>query len=114
MEVTAENLLLVDEDGRILEGEGPAQGAAIALHAPIHRELGARGKVIFHTHQPWFTALSCIKTGGLRMFHPDACIYEGRVGFEAHQKTEHFQAWEVFASSDPFTSPPVVEFYEEM
>ena len=40
--------------------------------------------------------------------------YEGRVGFEAHQKTEHFQAWEVFASSDPFTSPPVVEFYEEM
>ena len=82
MEVTAENLLLVDEDGRILEGEGPAQGAAIALHAPIHRELGARGKVIFHTHQPWFTALSCIKTGGLRMFHPDACIYEGRVGFD--------------------------------
>ncbi|KAH8075040.1 hypothetical protein JL721_1026 [Aureococcus anophagefferens] len=70
MEVTAENLLLVDGNGEILEGEGPAQGAAIALHAPIHRELGAKAKVIFHTHQPWFTALSCIKTGGLRMFHP--------------------------------------------
>jgi ribulose-5-phosphate 4-epimerase/fuculose-1-phosphate aldolase len=82
MEVTAENLLLVDGNGEILEGEGPAQGAAIALHAPIHRELGAKARVIFHTHQPWFTALSCIKTGGLRMFHPDACIYEGRVGFD--------------------------------
>ena len=27
----------------------------------------------------WFTALACIKTGGLRMFHPDACIYKDRV-----------------------------------
>lgn len=40
--------------------------------------------------------------------------YEGRRGFEAHQATPHFAAWEVFAASDPFTSPPVVEFYEEM
>ena len=30
--------------------------------------------------------------------------YEGRKGFEAHQATPHFAAWEEFASSDPFTS----------
>merc|ERR1712046_446511 len=40
--------------------------------------------------------------------------YVGRAGFEAHQATEHFAAWETFAASEPFTSPPVVEFYEEM
>lgn len=40
--------------------------------------------------------------------------YEGKVGFEAHTQTEHFAAWEEFASTEPFTSPPVVEFYEEM
>ena len=40
--------------------------------------------------------------------------YEGRVGFEQHQSTAHFAAWEEFASTDPFTSPPVVQFYEEM
>jgi len=65
-----------------VEGEGPAQGAAIALHAPLHRALGKAARVVFHTHQPWYTSLCCIKTGGLRMFHPDACIYAGRVGFD--------------------------------
>jgi len=40
--------------------------------------------------------------------------YAGRAGFEAHQATEHFAAWEEFAGSGPFTAPPVVQFYEEM
>ena len=39
--------------------------------------------------------------------------YHGRAGFEAHQRTPHFAAWEVFAGSDPFSAPPVVKFYEE-
>ena len=82
MEVTAENLVLVDGNGTILEGEGPVQGAAVALHGPIHSARKEKARVIFHTHQPWFTALACIKAGGLRMFHPDACIYTGRVGFD--------------------------------
>ena len=81
-EVTAENLLLVDNTGVILEGEGPVQGAAISLHGPIHKSLGEKARVIFHTHQPWFTALACIKFGGLRMFHPEASIYAGRIGFD--------------------------------
>ena len=81
-EVTAENLLLVDNVGNILEGEGPVQGAAVSLHGPVHKALGAKARVIFHTHQPWFTSLACIKFGGLRMFHPEASIYDGRIGFD--------------------------------
>ena len=80
--MTAENLVLVDADGTILEGEGPVQGAAVALHGPVHAERKEAARVIFHTHQPWFTALACIKAGGLRMFHPDACVYASRVGFD--------------------------------
>ena len=72
----------MDNIGVILEGEGPVQGAAISLHGPIHKELGEKARVIFHTHQPWFTSLACIKFGGLRMFHPEASIYEGRIGFD--------------------------------
>ena len=40
--------------------------------------------------------------------------YKGKAGFEAHQKTPHFAAWEKFASTDPFSEPPVVQFYEEL
>ena len=82
MEVTAENLVLVDAEGNILEGEGPVQGAAVALHGPVHAARREGAQVIFHTHQPWFTSLACVKFGGLRMFHPDACIYADRVGFD--------------------------------
>mmetsp|Transcript_160437 Transcript_160437/g.307985 ORF Transcript_160437/g.307985 Transcript_160437/m.307985 type:complete len:334 (-) Transcript_160437:57-1058(-) len=39
--------------------------------------------------------------------------YAGKAGFEAHQATPHFAAWETFADSDPFTEPPRVEFYQE-
>ena len=39
--------------------------------------------------------------------------YEGLKGFEAHKATPHFAAWEAFAATDPFTSEPVVNFYEE-
>ena len=44
-EVTAENLVLVDNDGNLLEGEGPVQGAAVALHGPVHKEMGPRARV---------------------------------------------------------------------
>ena len=35
----------------------------------------------------------------------------GKQGFEAHKATPHFQAWEEFAGTDPFTKPPVVAFF---
>lgn len=84
IEVTAENLLLVSSHtGAVLEGEGPVQGAAIALHAPIHLAHPVDARVVFHTHQPWCTALACLRHGGLRMLHPDAAAFDGRVGFDA-------------------------------
>lgn len=39
--------------------------------------------------------------------------YIGREGFEAHQATPHFAEWESFASSDPFSAPPIVSLYVE-
>ena len=41
-------------------------------------------------------------------FHEE---YLGQEGFEAHAATRHFQAWETFAATNPFTKPPVVDFY---
>lgn len=40
--------------------------------------------------------------------------YKGKEGFEAHKKAPHFAAWETFAATDPFTSPPAVVFFEEV
>ena len=38
--------------------------------------------------------------------------YVGQAGFEAHRQSAHFAEWEVFASSNPFTGPPEVFFFE--
>lgn len=58
-EVTAENLLLVTADGRLLEGEPPVMTAAFVIHAAIHTIKGPSGRVVFHTHQTAATAMAC-------------------------------------------------------
>jgi autoinducer 2-degrading protein len=39
---------------------------------------------------------------------------DGKGGFDAHAAAPHFVAWEEFANTDPFTSPPVVNFFKAM
>jgi quinol monooxygenase YgiN len=39
---------------------------------------------------------------------------DGKEGFEAHATMPHFLAWEEFASTNPFTKPPVVDFYKTL
>lgn len=83
IEVTAENLLLVNASGAVLQGEGVVQGAAVALHGPVHRALGRTARVVFHTHQPWASALCCVEPIGLRVEeHADARLLRGRVGVD--------------------------------
>jgi len=38
--------------------------------------------------------------------------YQGKEGFEAHTKTEHFAAWEKFTATDPFEKEPEVVFFK--
>lgn len=38
----------------------------------------------------------------------------GKEGFDAHAAAPHFQIWETFAGTNPFTKPPVVSFYRTL
>ena len=38
--------------------------------------------------------------------------YESNEGFQAHILTPHFSIWENFASKNPFTKSPVIEFFQ--
>lgn len=42
-------------------------------------------------------------------FHEE---YVGKEGFDVHAAAPHFQEWEAFAATNPFTKPPVVNFYK--
>jgi quinol monooxygenase YgiN len=39
--------------------------------------------------------------------------YHGKEGFEAHTKSRHFEVWEAFTRTDPFSKPPEVMLFEE-
>jgi ribulose-5-phosphate 4-epimerase/fuculose-1-phosphate aldolase len=58
-EARASDMMVFDESGRTLEGEGKVELSARCIHAPIHRITGRR--VVFHTHQTWAVALNMLK-----------------------------------------------------
>jgi ribulose-5-phosphate 4-epimerase/fuculose-1-phosphate aldolase len=57
-EARASDLIVFDESGRVLEGNGELELSAFCIHAPLHRLTGA--KVVLHTHQTWALALNML------------------------------------------------------
>lgn len=77
-EITAENLLLVDEDLRVLEGDG-MPNPANRFHSWLYR---ARPDIqcIVHTHAPHASALAMLEVP-LEIAHMDTCVLYGQVAF---------------------------------
>ncbi|ROT60612.1 Adducin-related protein [Penaeus vannamei] len=62
-EVTASNLVMIDPDAGLVEGDTDPEVTASCIHLGI-RMVRPEAKVIMHTHQPHVTALEI--TGALR------------------------------------------------
>ena len=79
-EARASDLIVFDESGRTLEGEGVVELSAQCIHAPIHRITGAR--VVLHTHQTWALALNMLKENRLLPASQTAAYFHGRVAYD--------------------------------
>lgn len=62
-EARASDLIVFNEQGEILEGNGSLELSALSIHAPLHRITGA--KVVLHTHQTWALALNMLEDNRL-------------------------------------------------
>jgi ribulose-5-phosphate 4-epimerase/fuculose-1-phosphate aldolase len=94
-EVTADDLLVVDFDGNLLEGDRPYNQAAFAIHATLH---DARHDIqaICHTHPPKGTAFAALGRE-IKILDQTACSfyedhalvreYDGVVGSKDQAKT---------------------------
>jgi ribulose-5-phosphate 4-epimerase/fuculose-1-phosphate aldolase len=80
-EVTASSLIVCDLQGDVVRGTGEPSAAAKGIHVPIHREL-PRAKAVFHTHQPWSTALTMVREGKLEMALQASVRFFGRVAYD--------------------------------
>jgi ribulose-5-phosphate 4-epimerase/fuculose-1-phosphate aldolase len=79
-EARASDLIVFDEEGRVLEGEGSLELSARCIHAPIHRITGAR--VVLHTHQTWAMALNMLQDNRLVPASQTAAFFHGQIAYD--------------------------------
>jgi len=80
-EVCAGDILLIDGDGRVLDGHHPLEPTAFFIHSWIHR-MNPQAKCILHTHMPYATALTIVDGGRLQMASQNALRFHGRVAYD--------------------------------
>lgn len=80
-ETTASNLLVVDEEGRLVEGEGIVEPTAFYIHSRIHG-LNPQARCILHTHMPYATALTTIEGGRLEPVNQNALRFYGQIAYD--------------------------------
>ena len=76
----ASRLLVLDEKGQVVEGEGKPSSSAPSIHIPMHVNTGHR--VVLHTHMPYATAIACIEGGKLEMMHQNAGRFFGLCAYD--------------------------------
>ena len=79
-EARASDIIVFDESGSTLEGEGVVERSAQCIHAPIHRITGAR--VVLHTHQTWALALNMLENNRLVPASQTAVFFHGWVAYD--------------------------------
>jgi ribulose-5-phosphate 4-epimerase/fuculose-1-phosphate aldolase len=79
-EARASDMIVFDESGSTLEGEGVVELSAQCIHAPIHRICGVQ--VVLHTHQPWALALNMLKDNRLLPANQTAAFFHGHITYD--------------------------------
>ncbi len=79
-EARASDMIVFEESGKTLEGDGVVELSAQCIHAPIHRLSGAR--VVMHTHQTWAVALNMLKDNRLLPASQTAAFFHGHVAYD--------------------------------
>jgi ribulose-5-phosphate 4-epimerase/fuculose-1-phosphate aldolase len=79
-EARASDMIVWDESGKTLEGEGVVELSAQCIHAPIHRVTGAR--VVLHTHQTWALALNMLQNNRLLPANQTAAFFHGHIAYD--------------------------------
>ena len=77
-ELTARDLLTIDLDGRLVEGDGSWERTAFVIHRAVHRAR-TDARCVLHTHMPYATALSMTETGLQTRASQNAMLFHDRI-----------------------------------
>jgi ribulose-5-phosphate 4-epimerase/fuculose-1-phosphate aldolase len=79
-EARASDIIVFNEQGDTLEGEGLVERSAQCIHSPIHRITGA--KVVLHTHQTWAVALNMLENNRLIPACQTSAFFDGHIVYD--------------------------------
>ena len=82
-EMRASQLLVLDPEGRIVEGRGEVEATAFHIHSRLHRARGDAVAVL-HTHMPYATALTLVENGRLAMVHQNSLRFCDAIAYDDH------------------------------
>ncbi len=82
-EMRASDILLIDQDGKVLAGEGTPELTALCIHAPIHQRC-ATARCVLHTHMPYATAMTMLEDQRLLPLHQTALRFWNEVAYDEH------------------------------
>src|SRR3954467_10204632 len=80
-EVSVSNLLALDADGNVLEGEGEFEKTAFYIHSRIHL-AHPRAACVLHTHMPYATSLTLLENGRLEMVEQNALRFHDDIAYD--------------------------------
>lgn len=79
--IAASDILLIDGQGRTLEGSSQAELTAFTIHGRVHARH-PRATCVLHTHMPYATALTCLEDGRLEPVNQNSLRFYGDVAYD--------------------------------
>ena len=80
-EVGPEDLVVIDAQGRKVEGRHMVEPTAFFIHGWIHRAV-PEAACVLHTHMPFATALALLQGGRLEMASQNALRFHRQIAYE--------------------------------
>lgn len=80
-EVTSDDLVVVDAQGRHVSGRHAVEPTAFFIHGSIHRGKPT-AKCVLHTHMPYATALTLIRSGRVEWASQNSLKFYGRIAYD--------------------------------
>ncbi len=80
-ETTASSLLLVDNDGKLIEGDVPPEPTAFYIHWRLHR-AAPQARCILHTHMPYATALTMLEEPELLPALQTSLLFHEQIAYD--------------------------------
>lgn len=77
-EMRPSDILLVDLDGNVVDGDGDGQITALQIHRQIHRAR-PDARCVMHTHMPYASAVASTRTGFITRLTQNSMSFHGAV-----------------------------------